>query len=482
MSFEIDVLIVFADKDNETTVNHEQGWVSQFKKFLELMLAQVLGDKPKVMLKSEYDNLTSPKLDNVGILIAVLSKDFIQSGRCLDHVEAFYKSIESTQQRRTRLFKVFKTPLSVTEQPPRLRELLGYEMYQLDPDSGEIREYTDYFSTEAERQYWMKMVDLTYDLYDTLLYLKNSGTKQQEISIYKRKMIYLAETGHDLSVQRNIIKRELQRHGYHVLPNQTLPGTMAELERVVRRDLDECSLSIHLVGAAYGEIPEGSDKSIVDIQNRLAAERTLKAKENKQEFSRLIWISSNLNHASERQKAFIENIKRDVEAQEGAEILQTSLEDFKNIMREELVDAGDKTTDKDVRGRFLYLIHDRIDQKEVAPFIDLIQKSGFEVLVPEFEGELLELRQKHIDNLRNLDAAIIYKGKVNEQWVRMKALDLLKAPGFGRKKPIIAKAILTHPGSGLNVDAFRTQNLRVIEGEGERSVESLKSFLQEFNA
>jgi len=93
----------------------------------------------------------------------------------------------------------------------------------------------------------------------------------------------------------------------------------------------------------------------------------------------------------------------------------------------------------------------------------------------------LELRKNHIENLKNLDAAIIYKGKVNEQWVRMKALDLLKAPGFGRKKPIIGKAIFTTPGTKMNTDTFKSQNLRVIEGDEQKSIESLKSFLKEFN-
>lgn len=480
MVFDIDVLIVYADRDNESDVKHEPGWVSQFKKFLELMLTQVLGKKPNVVLKSEHDNITSPNLDNVGVLVSILSKDFIESGKCLDHVESFYKSVEVSRSTLSRLFKVFKTPLSVLEQPPRMRELLGYEMYQIDPNSGEIREYTDYFSTDAERQYWMKMVDLTYDIYDTLLSLKNNTTTT-ETTFYKRKTIYLAETGHDLSVQRNIIKRELQRHGYNVLPNQTLPGTLSELERIVKRDLEQSSISIHLIGSAYGEIPEGTDRSIVDLQQKLAAEKTVRAKENKQEFSRLIWIPTNLSHASERQKAFIENIKRDVEAQEGAEILQTSLEDFKNIMREELVDATDKIVISDTRGKSIYVMHDRIDHLEVKPFIDMIKEAGFQVLMPQFEGDLLALRQKHIDNLRNLDAAIIYKGKVNEQWVRMKALDLLKAPGFGRKKPIVAKAIVTTSG-GMQAENFRGQNLQVIETGPQGALESLKSFLKEFNA
>jgi hypothetical protein len=481
MAFDIDVLIVFAEKDNEASKN-ELGWVSQFKRFLELMLNQVLGEKSKIMLKAEYDNLTSPNLKNIGVLVSVLSKDFIQSGACLDHVETFFKGIESSKKSRHRVFKVFKSPLGAVEQPPRLRDLIGYDMFQLDADSGEVREYTDYFSTEAERQYWMKMVDLAYDIFDTLIQLKDESSVTEVKNIYKRKTIFLAETGHDLSVQRNIIKRELQRHGYIVLPNQTLPGNLAELEKIVQRDLSESNLSIHLIGSAYGEIPSGSDRSVVDIQNKLAADKSQRVKETKEEFTRLIWISPVLNNASERQKGFIENIKRDVEAQEGAEILQTPLEDFKNIMREELVESAERKTSEEPGGRSVYLMHDRVDVAAVKPIREVLERSGFRVLIPEFEGELLEVRKKHIDNLRTFDAAIIYKGKVNEQWVRMKALDLLKAPGFGRKKPIIGKAILTIPGSALNVENYKSQNLRIIESEPSRSVESIKSLIEEFNA
>ncbi len=480
MTFDIDVLILYAENDNQSGNKNEPGWVTQFRKFLGLMLTQVLGEKANIMLKSEHDNMTAPTLSNIGILVNILSKDFIQSGKCLDHLETFYKGLEGGS--RNRVFKVFKAPLTPQEQPPRLRDLIGYDMYQLDPDSGEIREYTDYFSTEAERQYWMKMVDLAYDIFDTLVDLKDDSAKREVKNIYKRKTIYLAETGHDLSVQRNIIKRELQRHGYVVLPNQTLPGSLAELEKIVKKDLAESNLSIHLIGSAYGEIPSGSDRSVVDLQNKLAAEKSVTARENKEDFTRLVWISPNLANASERQKSFIENIKRDVEAQEGTEILQTPLEDFKNIMREELVESEERKITEDIAGRSVYLMHDRIDVQDVKPIKEVLEKSGFRVLLPEFEGELLDVRKKHIENLKNFDAAIIYKGKVNEQWVRMKALDLLKAPGFGRKKPIIGKAILTAPGSTMNADSFTNQNLRVIENDPRVTTPSLKSLLQEFNS
>lgn len=384
MKFDIDVLIIFADKDNEAASTSEIAWVSQFKKFLELMLAQVLGEKPNIMMKGEHDSLTSPSLDNAATLITILSPHFNQSGECLDHVEAFYKATEPSNKSRSRVFKVFKSPLSIQEQPPRLRELLGYDMYQLDPDSGEIREYTDYFSTQAERQYWMKMVDLAFDIYDTLVYLKD-GEQPVVKNFYQRKTIYLAETGHDLSVQRNIIRRELTRHGYEVLPNQSLPGNSHDLEALVKKNLEESNLSIHLIGAAYGEIPSGSEKSAVDIQNSLAAQKSQEAKEKGDDFTRLIWVSPNLANASEKQLAFIDTLKRDAEVQEGAEILQTPLEDFKNIMREELIEIRERKKSDDEDGKSVYLMHDKIDSQAVRPIVEAIERNGYRVILPSLK-------------------------------------------------------------------------------------------------
>ncbi len=474
---DIDVLITFAEKDNETEKKSEQGWVTQFRKFLELMLFQVLGTKPVIVIKSEFDTATAPAMDNASILVSVLTKDFVQSGRCLDLVETFYKNTANSPVNQ--VFKVLKAPLTLQEQPPRLRDSIGYEMYQLDDETGEMKEYLDFFSQEAEKQYWMKLVDLAYDIHESLVTLKEGEGKTAGVkNIYKRKSIYLAETGHDLSVQRNIIKRELQRHGFIVLPNHTLPTRLAELEREIRKDLKDCSLSVHLIGSAYGEIPDGADRSIVDIQNKLAAETAVEKRTTKEEFSRLIWIAQNLKNASDRQKAFIETIRRDTEAQEGAEILQNPLEDFKNIMREELVDAQDRMIPESEASKSIYLVHDRIDHTEVEPIRHELEKSGFKVLLPAFDGELLEVRKKHIDNLRNFDGAIIYKGKVNDQWVRMKILDLLKAPGFGRNKPIKGKALV---GVG-NIESYKNQNLTLINTDSNKSMENLKSFLQEFKA
>jgi hypothetical protein len=478
MSLDIDILIVFADADNAPSDESSVGWVSQFKKFLEFMLTQVTNEKLKIMLKGEFDTLTSPRLDNVGVLVPVLSKDFIRSTACMQHVETFYNAVNKNSNR---IFKVTKSPLTQQDQPDFLRPLIGYNMYQLDPDSGEIREYSDYFSTDAERQYWMELVDLSYDLVGALHRLKNGTPEPAVKNLFNRKIVYVAETSHDLSVERNIITRELQRHGYAVLPDRALSFDTPNIDEVVRKDLDECALSIHMIGNSYGEIPDGSARSFVDLQHKIASDKGVDAKRKNEIFTRLIWIAPNLKHINERQKKFIETIKRDVEMQEGAELLETPLEDFKNIIREELLEAIERKAVKETGGRAIYLLHDREDQQAVKPYIDLIERCGYRVLIPLFEGELLEQRQKHIENLRALDAAIIFKGKGHDQWVHMKALDLMKAPGFGRKKPIVAKAIFAAPGQIPNRESLKSQNFRLIEGDLQHFMEALKLWLLEFD-
>jgi hypothetical protein len=470
MAYNIDILITYAEKDNQTIKQGELGWVTQFKRFIEPMLLQVLGNKPNIVLKSEFE--APPALDDVAILITVLTKDFGKSTKCRDLVDAFDK--KNSQSKINRIFKVIKSPLSQQEQPPALRDLLEYDLYQMGGETGTSQEYVDFFSPEAEKHYWMKMVDLAHDIHEAWLALKEGDSIFKIKNIYPRKTIYLAETSHDLSVQRSIIRRELLRNGFVVLPDHALPSRATDVERDVRKDLEQCALSIHLIGSAYGEIPEGGERSVVDMQNRIAAEVASTKKQLKQEFSRLIWVVQNLKNASDKQKSFVEALKRDTEAQDSAEILQNPLEDFKNIIRQEVIDVNDVNAEE-IDSKTIYLMHDKVDAAEVEPFQKTIEKCGFKVLSPAFDGDLLDVRKRHIENLRILDGVIIFKGKVNDQWVRMKVLDLLKAPGFGRKKPIRGRAIV---GTG-NFDSYKDQNFKVIYNDSERSTEILKDFLSE---
>jgi len=475
MNYDIDIWLVFAARDNEPLPLDKggKGWVSHFQKFLEMVLAQAAGTKPRVVTVNESSSFSISDVNHSSVMIPILSKNFMEAGKCLEIVEQFHSQTSAHGQNHV-FFKVLKAPLAPRDQPPVMRDWTGYDMFQTDSKTAAGWEYTDFFSPEAERQFWMKLVDLAYDIRNSMSAWK---AKEMTRSPVKGKTVFLAETASDLSAQRNVIRRELQRYGYGVLPAYALPSSLDEAEKAVKNALENSSIAIHLIGNLYGEAPRGSDLSMVEIQNEMASETAREGWAKGQKFLRLLWLTPELGNASKEQLAFISRIKRSTEAQSGAEIFQNSIEDFKNLLRREFLEKT-TATEEMVQGRSLYLIYDQTDADGVAPFKEVISKEGIKVLEPVFKGDLLTMRKQHTSNLRNMDAALIFKGKVNDQWVRMKVMDLLKAPGFGRTKPIRAKGIIAS-GDLNSLNGFRNQQITLISGDTDRSIENMKALIKE---
>lgn len=438
MTNKIFIKIYFAEKDNDAIVKNS-GWVTYFRKFLMMMLRQTTDLSFQIDLVSDQDKEPIAFGD---INIAVLSSDFIASGICLDRVEQLFQSNSESDRSRS-IFKIFKTPLEYIQVPEKLKPLTNYALY-ISQDDAE-HNFIDFFSKDAQKNYWMKMVDLCFDIYEAMLAIHSTGAEKLP-EHHKRKAVYLSETGQDLAGARNIIKRELTRHGYEVYPKSNLPHDYQKLKQKIASDLNKCQYSLHMVGTSYGFIPEGIDISVPDLQNEMAAEI---ARAKPANLNRLIWISPALSFASEKQKTFIHHLKRDELASSGAEILQTSLEDFKNTLWEELLDDG---LNKKLRlSEFLvygskptlYFVYDQIDEEKVKPLLATLNKRNINVITPAHDGDLMERRNQHIDALKRMDAAIVFQDRVNEQWTHIKLLDLLKAPGFGRAKPVLGKLLLT---------------------------------------
>ena len=101
-------------------------------------------------------------------------------------------------------------------------------------------------------------------------------------------------------------------------------------------------LSIHLVGRNYGLVPEGATQSTVVMQNELAIERAAAG-----DYARLIWIPEKLECDDERQLKFIEHLQTDTRIQQGADILQTTFEEFKAAMNRRLSSKEEKKEEKE---------------------------------------------------------------------------------------------------------------------------------------
>lgn len=499
MSTNRNIALIYATKDDEQIEGGVKGWVSNFHKFLSTLMYQITRENPEIALIDET-SFASANLDDYRVILSVVTNNLSEHKNVITGLNQHAKKLKDNKtlvaDGVARFFKILKRPFDPDEYLPELEDLLTYDFYLVDPLTGDPQEFIRFFGNDAERSYWMKLVDMAYDINHVLNAKDRSTADGAYEAIPREKTVYLASTGVDMVIQRDIIKRELMRHGYKVLPDHSLPKEAKALDRMVRDDLERCRLSIHIVGEDYGYKPRGSELSVVDMQNRIASEHTYemvernkKAKpEDKQLFSRLIWVSPDLKNVTERQKIFIEDLKSDAASLEEAEVLQIQLQELKTIIREELVTGGRFNARRDIKGlekrkesdksKIIYLIADKRDVKEINDLQEYLKKQGFNVVSPSYEGDLVDLRYIHQENLRRCDASIIYFGQATEDWIKTKLQDLLKAPGFGREKPLEAKAVYFNGKKDVDLEHYKKNNAMVLGNNGGNfTPDHLKPFL-----
>lgn len=498
MSSNRTIALIYSEKDDAMIEGGIKGWISNFHKFLSTLMYQITRENPEIKLINE-SSFSAVELDSYNVILAVVTTNLVQDKVIVSALNSHAKKLKGQNKLVAdgvaRIFKVLKRPFDPDDHLDELEDLLTYDFYLVDPLTGDPQEFTRFFGNDAERSYWMKLVDMAYDI-NHVLHAKELEDGGGYETIPREKTVYLASTGVDMVIQRDIIKRELIRHGYKVLPDHSLPKEAKALDRMVRDDLDRCRLSIHLVGEDYGYKPRGSELSVVDIQNRVASDHTYQMveknkkakKEDRQPFSRLIWVSPDLKNVTERQKIFIEDLKSDAAALEEAEVLQIQLQELKTIIREELVTGGRFNTRRDIKGlddekkddktKMIYLIADKRDVNEIDDIQTYLKKQGFNVVSPSYEGDLVDLRYIHQENLRRCDASIIYFGQATEEWIKTKLQDLLKAPGFGREKPLSAKAVYFKGQKDVDMEHYEKNNAMVLGNNGGTfNPEHLKPFL-----
>jgi len=347
-----------------------------------------------------------------------------------------------------------------------LKSLLGYQFFNVDPDTGRVRELNEVFGPEAQRDFWMRLDDLAHDICCLLEMVEASGTAVVPKAGKPREAVFLAQTTFDLREQREVIQRDLQQHGYTVLPASALQQVDSEVKEAVRLDLAQCQMSIHLIGKNFSLVPEGGMQSLLEIQNELAIERG-----SKSDFSRLLWIPPGLQVEDERQRKFIEQLRMDPRIQKGADLLETFFEDLRTVIQVRLKEAQKPTpslslpSSSVVAGSAparLYLIYDQRDAVITSPWEDFLFEQELEVIRPVFEGDEAEIREYHEENLRSCDGALIFFGHGNECWLRRKLRELQKSPGYGRSKPMPVVAISLVPPRTEDKERFRTHEALLI--------------------
>ena len=488
MSFDYDAFISYSHIDNIGLGDASKGWITNLHHALEIRVAQFLGEKPQIWRDPKltgndiFEDTLIEQLKRVAVLITVVSPRYVRSEWTRRELTEFWKAAEAQGgvqlHNKARIFKVMKTPVPREMSPPELQPLLGYEFFKIDETTGRPHELDEIFGPEAKRDFWMKLDDLAYDITALLEMLRSETLTGHLVADDGAGAIYVAETTRDLNDQREAIRRDLQQHGYTVLPAKGIPLIATQLKTAIEEDLAKCRMSIHLIGGNFDSAPGEDTMSIAEMQNELAIERGRKGK-----FSRLLWIPSGMKIEDERQARVIEKFRMDARLQEGADLLETFLEDLRTVIYERLRQkprsADEGTKDGAVAGRLqqIYLIYDQRDLEAVEPYADALFDQGFEILRPAFEGDEADLRECHEENLRTCDGAVILFVTPNESWIRRKLREIQKSVGYGRAEPL-QKIAITYAGPKTSEGyVFRTHEAMVL-ASGESSVtDSLQPFI-----
>ncbi|MFW6326748.1 MAG: hypothetical protein ACOC2F_00390 [Bacteroidota bacterium] len=288
--------------------------------------------------------------------------------------------------------------------------------------------------------------------------IKNCFSRPPEHSV--KGNVYLAETSTDQQIAYESIRGELELAGYKVLPDKPLPARLDDFMETMRQYLSRCFCSIHFIGNQYGRVIKESGESVVSLQNKIAADFYRDGKSRN--FHRLISIPVHLVPEDEKQREFVDYIMRDREELAGAELIQAPLEMFKSLVTSKINQFVTGASDESQS--FIYFLYDK-DSNE----INMMRKSLKTGNIPFLEiqpADPANAFRKHISSLMECDGVIIHYSGTSEKWLESKIKDVIKAPGFGRKKPFICKVISFGEHQDVNSKIEIPEDFVTINGEG----------------
>jgi len=490
MGFDYDAFISYSHIDNVGLIDGSKGWITNLHHALEVRIAQLLGEKPQIWRDPKlsgndvFEITLVEQLKRVAVLVTVVSPRYIKSEWTRRELVEFWKAAELQGgvnfHDKARIFKVLKTPIPHEMELPELAPLLGYEFFKIDMETGRVRELDEIFGAQAQRDFWMKLDDLAHDITALLEMLRREFLVQTSNMPNKKEAVFLAETTLDLREQREALRRDLQQHGYTVLPSRGMPLIASEMKTSFEEDLAQCRMSIHLIGKNYGLVPEGSDVSLTEMQNQLAIERGKQGG-----FMRLLWVPAGVQIEDERQAKVVDRFRKEPVLQGEADLLETFFEDLRTVIYDRLKEAPpslQKTVEKKEQDatespRQIYLIYDQRDTAATSLYADTLFNQGFEVLHPTCQGDEAEVRLCHEENLRICDGALIFFGSTNEAWVRRKLREIQKSVGYGRTGPLPEMAISCLAPMTDEKQRFRIHNTPVINQMNEFSADLLGPFI-----
>jgi class 3 adenylate cyclase len=496
----LDVLISYADVDNEPLRPGEDGWISQLQRNLKVRMEQITGEEVKI------SRLSGKNFESIGpggeiikgiseakAVVPVISPPFTNSPGCQKEMELFYNpkansyQPESLTPAESKLVNAIKMPVPSGELPYSISSVItqcpALEFFEREETTGRVREFHEDFGEDSRQRYYERVYDLAYELCETLKNRKDFSSTDSTSFTDGRQKVFLAPTTSELTKEYDTVKRELKEHGYHVVPDRPLPLSVDELNEALEEMIIDCVTSIHLMGHHYGLIPERSSSSLGEILLRFTANKASSG------LKRFIWSPRDFADGEAKQVELLEKIQEDPSLHSAAELIEGSIvtlkrDIFRVIQEQDQRKKAEADANKEIKpvndSKLIYLICEQRDEEAVEALEDYLFKEGLEVCLPAFEGDEADVKALHQENLINCSGALVYYGAAPRAWVDIKLRDLIKAVGYGRENPIEKQAVFIASPHDHRKERYKSHTAKIIRQNDESFSPSddLKDFIE----
>ena len=494
----LDVLISYADVDNEPLRTGEDGWISQLQRNLKVRMEQISGEEVKISRLSgkDFESISSEGATIKGMseakaVVPVISPPFTNSPGCQKEMEVFYNPENISHQTgsgthtEAKLVNAIKMPVLSGEFSNAMSSVMtqcpGLEFFEREDSTGRVREFHEDLGEDSRQRYYERVYDLAYELCETLKNRKELLGAESTAVTTGRQKIFLAPTTSELTKEYDTVKRELKEHGYHVVPDCPLPLSVNELNEALEEMIIDCVTSIHLMGHHYGLIPESASSSLGEILLRFTADKASSG------LKRFIWSPRDFADGEAKQVELLEKIQEDPSLHSAAELIEGSIITLKrDIFRviQEQKKKAEADTNKEIKpvndSKLIYLICEQRDEEAVEALEDYLFKEGLEVCLPAFDGDEADVKALHQENLINCSGALVYYGAAPRAWVDIKLRDLIKAVGYGRENPIENQAVFIAPPHDHRKERYKSHKAKIIRQNDESFTpnDGLKEFIE----
>jgi hypothetical protein len=352
--FEYDIFISYAHVDNVAFPGQADGWIEQFYKNLNLMLAKRFGrmdmvkfwwDSKKLDGSVLFDQSIEQGIKESAIMICVNSPGYIASAYCKRELDTFYKKAQTEKTGlkvgdRCRIIHVLLNNIPHNQWPAELSGTSGFPFH----DAKESEDFGDTIETLTPefRTQMQNVRDAVWHLLNDFPKEQIAGETQPEIQPAEDNdafTIYLGEVADTLRTTRKRVITDLEKQGYKVATGIPPPDEAKAHEEATKKALQNANLAIHLFDEYPGrEIVGAPDMWYPQKQAELALQSGR---------SQMIWVPAETdfkNIEDEKYRLFLQGLETGKAASKGYEFVRSS----KSTIAKEIIDFSEQLRAKQI--------------------------------------------------------------------------------------------------------------------------------------